>query len=149
MSYVVKAKTGRVMGRYATKAEAEARTRQLARQAEALKAHRFGKGAGRGVRGGQMSPRPQKWTRPSHAEMFANGKPIVVTKVGRRYTVHVMGHPAYVGPEGLTFFGRPGAVQGAQPYAFKSKSEADGIAHKIGRYMLGLGDFVYTYVEHR
>jgi hypothetical protein len=57
--YVVKAKTGRVMGRYATKAEAEARTAQLARQAEALKAHRFGKGAGRGRRAARSPSEPK------------------------------------------------------------------------------------------
>ena len=42
--FTVRAKSGRAMGRYATKAQAEARTRQLARQAEALKGHRFGRG---------------------------------------------------------------------------------------------------------
>ena len=30
-----------------------------------------------------------------------------------------------------------------------SKDDADHIAHKIGRYMLDLGDFTYTYVEER
>ena len=90
-----------------------------------------------------------KWVRPSHAEMFANGKPIVVTKMGRKYTVHVMGNPVTRDAEGkLTFVGRPGAVPG--PAAeFKTRDEAYGIAHRIGHYMLGLGDFVDTYVEYR
>jgi hypothetical protein len=42
--YTVRAKSGRSMGSYATKAEAEARRAQLDRQSERLKAHRFGRG---------------------------------------------------------------------------------------------------------
>jgi len=102
-----------------------------------------------GMREPGLSVSAAQWVRPSRSDMFANGKPIVVTKVGRKYTIHVMGHPAYLGPNGLTFFGRPGAVDGMPAHEFNTKSEADSVAHKIGHYMLGLGDFVYTYVEHR
>jgi hypothetical protein len=91
-----------------------------------------------------------KWVRPSYTEMFANGKPIVVTKVGRKYTVHVMGAPVYRGTDGkLNFFGRPDAVAGMPAEKFNNRSDADHIAHQIGHYMLGLGDFVDTYVDHR
>jgi hypothetical protein len=39
-----------------------------------------------------------------------------------------------------------GLVVGGKP-AKMTKDEALGIAHQIGRYMLDLGDFTYTYVE--
>lgn len=39
-------------------------------------------------------------------------------------------------------------VPGGKPHRF-TKSDAKFLAHQIGHYMLGLGDFVYTYVEER
>src|ERR1700677_2265760 len=49
------------------------------------------------------------WTsgkRPSHAEIWADGKPITVAKSGRKWTVTVMGRPVVNGPSGgLTFEG--------------------------------------------
>ena len=33
------------------------------------------------------------------------------------------------------------------PMTFKSKSDAEGIAHQVGHYALGLGSFVHTYVS--
>lgn len=37
-------------------------------------------------------------------------------------------------------------VPGGVPAKF-SKKDAEGLAHKIGRYMLGFGDFVSSYTE--
>lgn len=91
--------------------------------------------------------RSARWVKPSHAEMFANGKPIVITKMGRKYTVTVMGHPVVRGSDGkLTFQGRSDVPEGATPEKF-TKDDAKHIAHQIGHYMLGLGDFVDTYIE--
>ena len=92
------------------------------------------------------------WTsgkRPSHAEIWANGKPITVARSGRKWTVTVMGRPVVSGPSGgLTFKGRVDYIDGLTPVPFNSKADADSVAHKIGRYMLNLGDFVHTYVEY-
>ena len=92
------------------------------------------------------------WTagkRPSHAEIWADGKPITVAKSGRKWIVTVMGRPVVNGSSGgLTFEGRAGYVDGLAPARFDSKGDADSVAHKIGRYMLNLGDFVHTYVEY-
>lgn|GEM_PF-6582937 len=92
------------------------------------------------------------WTsgkRPSHAEIWADGKPITVAKSGRKWTVTVMGRPVVNGASGgLTFEGRSDYVDGLTQARFNSKGDADSVAHKIGRYMLNLGDFVHTYVEH-
>jgi hypothetical protein len=92
------------------------------------------------------------WTsgkRPSHAEIWADGKPIIVARSGRKWTVTVIGRPVVNGPSGgLTFEGRADYVDGLAPARFNSKGDADYVAHKIGRYMLNLGDFVHTYVEY-
>lgn len=40
-------------------------------------------------------------------------------------------------------------VPGGRAHRFDSRDEAEGVAHKIGRYMLGLGDFVHAYSEVR
>ncbi len=85
--------------------------------------------------------------RPSHAEIWANGKPLAIAKVGRGYVVSVMGNPVVRGPEGLTFKGRVGDVTGLEPEKFKTKDDARHVAHRIWRYMFDLGDFVTTYVE--
>jgi hypothetical protein len=87
--------------------------------------------------------------RPSHTEIWADGKPITVARSGRKWTVTVMGRPVVAGPSGgLTFEGRANYVDGLKTARFDSKGDADSVAHKIGRYMLDLGDFVYTYVEY-
>lgn len=44
------------------------------------------------------------------------------------------------GPKTIDF------VPGGRPTKF-SKGEADSYAHRVGRYMLGFGDFVSTYTE--
>ena len=98
---------------------------------------------GRAKGAGWASGRP-----PSHAEIWADGKPITVAKAGNKWTVTVMGAPVVTGAGGLTFAGRAGHVEGLAPEKFKSKGDADHVAHMVGRYMLNLGDFVDTYVEH-
>ena len=40
-----------------------------------------------------------------------------------------------------------GFVVGGKPERFKSRDDARSMAHKIGSYMLGLGDFAYGYVD--
>lgn len=86
--------------------------------------------------------------RPSHLQIWANGKPIVVSKVSGGWTVSVMGSPIVRGPNGLSFQGRAGWSEGLPVEKFKTKDTADGVAHQVGRYMLDLGDMVFTYVEH-
>ncbi len=44
------------------------------------------------------------------------------------------------GPKSVDF------VPGGKPHKF-TKTEAKSLAHQIGRYMIDLGDFVYTYTE--
>jgi hypothetical protein len=57
----------------------------------------------------------------------------------------VLGHPVTRLPTGgLTFRGRADFVDGLGAALF-SKADAKHLAHKIGRYMLDLGDFVDTY----
>ena len=86
--------------------------------------------------------------RPSHFEIWAHGKPIEIRKVGSKWGIAVMGHPVcrLPGEGGLTFRGRANFVDGLGAALF-SKSDAKFLAHKIGHYMLGLGDLVYTYTE--
>ena len=89
------------------------------------------------------------WTsgrRPSHIEIWAHGKPIEIRKFGSQWGVSVMGHPIVRFPSGgLTFRGRADFVDGLGTALFK-KGDAEHVAHKVGRYMLDLGDHVYTYV---
>jgi hypothetical protein len=83
--------------------------------------------------------------RPSHAEIWANGKPIEIRKIGSKWALGVMGHPVTRLPTGgLTFRGRADFVDGLGAALF-TKSDARFLAHKIGHYMLGLGDLVDTY----
>ena len=100
---------------------------------------RYGRAKGTGWASGRQ---------PSHVEIWADGKPLVVAKTGSKWTVTVMGSPVVKSSNGLTFAGRAGYVEGLAPEKFKSKGDADHVAHVIGRYMLSLGDFVDTYVEH-
>lgn len=100
--------------------------------------HRYGRASASGWVSGK----------PSSAQIWAHGKPLVVAKSGRGYTVSVMGSPIVRGPNGLLFQGRVGWSADFPVEKFKTKDIADGVAHKVGHYMLGLGDFVYTYVDH-
>ena len=72
---------------------------------------------------------------PHAWHMFVNGEPVVNIGKGAKVA--------------LTFKPRPNYVDGAPIYTFKTKSDAEGIAHQVGRYMLNLGDMVYSYVEYR
>lgn len=85
--------------------------------------------------------------RPSHAAIWANGKPITVSKSGRKWVVHVMGGPVARSAAGAGVFpGRVGYVEGLAPVLFDTKDAAKGAAFQIGRYMLNLGDFAHAYV---
>jgi hypothetical protein len=58
-----------------------------------------------------------------------------------------MGAPLVIPSEGrLTWRGRSDFEEG-KPIAKFTKDEAKNLAHKIGRYTLGLGDFVTTYTD--
>lgn len=81
-------------------------------------------------------------------------KPLKIEKVKGGWTVHVHGDPVIAGAKGLTWKGRPGYDGGVDgfghekpPHKFKTRDEARTVAHQIGRYVLNLGDFAYTYVE--
>ena len=85
--------------------------------------------------------------RPSLTEIWANGKPIVISRAGSKWSVSVMGAPLVIPSEGrLTWRGRSDFEEG-KPVAKFTKDEAKGLAHSIGRYTLGLGDFVKTYID--
>jgi hypothetical protein len=88
--------------------------------------------------------------RPSHSEIWANGKPIEIRKIGSKWAVDVMQHPIIRLPSGgLTFRGRADfSDSDDNRVALFSKSDAEHVAHKVGRYMLDLGDHVYTYVRN-
>ena len=83
--------------------------------------------------------------RPSHSEIWANGKPIVISRAGSQWSLSVMGAPVVRLSDGaLSFRGRSGFEEDAPLAKFK-KDDAKFLAHKIGHYMLNLGDFVTTY----
>lgn len=92
------------------------------------------------------------WTsgrKPTHQEIWANGKPLTIVKKGRGWTLLVMGQPVVEGPGGgATFHGRSDFNQGLPEYVFKKKSDVESVAFGIGQYMLGLGQFMDTYVHH-
>jgi hypothetical protein len=88
--------------------------------------------------------------------------PIILRKVGSKWTVHVNmpGVVAYGGkgprmkmypltavvPVVKTSKTGVDLVPGGEPGKF-TKEEAKYLAHKIGVYMFGFGDFVYAYTE--
>lgn len=72
-------------------------------------------------------------------------KPITITKQGRTYTIAVKS-PKLSGAVTQTDSGKLDVVEGAAPHKFASYADAEHIAHKIGRYKLGLGDMVFSYV---
>lgn len=81
-------------------------------------------------------------------------KPIRIERVATSgYHIYVHGAPV-VKYEGKLNFDRSVAGIGTdslpllKPHKFTTKDSAEGIAHSIGRYMLKLGDFVFSYVEH-
>lgn len=84
-------------------------------------------------------------------------KPIVIKRAKGGFHVYVHGQPVLRNPDGKLTFDRKAAglkhspltqpAAGAPTHTFKKISEAETIAHQIGRYVLGLGDFVFTYVE--
>jgi hypothetical protein len=86
----------------------------------------------------------------------ASGKPMLIEKKGDHdWRLFIHGEPVVnvskpraKKPE-LSFRGRPNFVEGAPTYKFKSKSEAEGVAHQVGRYMLKLGDMLYSYVDYK
>src|SRR5580698_9261653 len=78
--FTVRAQTGRVMGRYATKAEAEARKAQLARQAEAIKGHRFG-------RGGRSARSPERDSKELEV-LLDLAKPVLYRKLTSGHVVY-------------------------------------------------------------
>jgi hypothetical protein len=85
--------------------------------------------------------------RPSHSEIWSNGKPIAIRKSGSQWALYVLGGPVVRGSDGgLLVPGRTDYDSGLPIAKFK-KEEAKFLAHKIGHYMLGLGDFVTSYVE--
>jgi hypothetical protein len=81
-------------------------------------------------------------------------KPIVIEKKGRKWFVFVKGTPI-VKHEGKLNFDRAAAglpgdsLPLLEPHGFSSKADAEDVAHKIGRYVLQLGDFVHSYTEIR
>jgi hypothetical protein len=81
-------------------------------------------------------------------------KPIKIEKNGRKFFLSVNGAPLVQHAGQLAFdrslagIGKETIPAGLPLHAFKSKADARGIAHQIGRYMLKLGDFVDTYVEY-
>jgi hypothetical protein len=80
-------------------------------------------------------------------------KPIILS--GPPWTLTVKGS-VIVNVEGKPGLDRH-AVTGRGPklppdlpvYRFQTKAQAMSMAHFIGRYILGLGDLVFTYVEER
>lgn len=84
---------------------------------------------------------------PSHLELFSHGKPLAIHKIGRKWGVSLLGAPVVRGSSGLTFRGRAGFEEGMPVAQFDTKEDAKHVAHKIGRYMLNLGDMAFLYVE--
>jgi hypothetical protein len=81
-------------------------------------------------------------------------KPIRIERVGTSaYHVFVQGAPV-VKHAGKLDFDRSVAGIGEHalpilsPHKFTTKTQADSIAHQIGRYILKQGDFVFAYTEH-
>ena len=80
-------------------------------------------------------------------------KPIRVVKEKGAYFLFVKGAPV-VKYEGKLNFDRSVAGVGSDslpilnPHRFKTKDEAMGSPPQIGRYILTLRDFVYTYVDY-
>lgn len=84
-------------------------------------------------------------------------KPIVIARHGRGFTLYVSGVPLVDGPDGkLAFTEQPGAMKRKRTsyapatspvHVFEKIDDAKGAAHQIGRYMMDLGDMVFSYTE--
>jgi hypothetical protein len=79
-----------------------------------------------------------------------NHKPMVIVQKGRKYFLYINGQPVVKNGKSLDSAGLRGQPMppGLKPHAFKTKREAEGIAHQAGRYVLNLGDMLYAYVEY-
>lgn len=73
-------------------------------------------------------------------------KPIVITKVGRKYTMAVNG-ANLVMVSGKAVPDSAELSMNRERATWPTKAEAMSFAHMYGRYKLGLGDFVFSYVE--
>lgn len=94
-------------------------------------------------------------------------KPIILEQIGKKWHVHVDVDAARrmapsrvlkrspvkdwsagaIIPVVKTAQGKLGLEVGGAPMTFKTKGDAEHVAHMIGRYYLELGDFVHTYTE--
>jgi len=85
-------------------------------------------------------------------------KPLEIRKKGSGWSVFVKGVPV-VKMGSKLWFDRalagiptdgtsPPIPVGTKPHRFGKKNEAQTIAHQIGRYMLNLGDFLWTYTRY-
>lgn len=87
-------------------------------------------------------------------------KPIILSRNGKAWNLHVNGGSILLSRGIRNKLGfndvRPIVKRGNAldfgapmdtPHSFKTKSEAEGVAHSLGRYKFGLGDFVSSYVE--
>lgn len=85
-------------------------------------------------------------------------KPIELRKKGSGWFVFVKGVPI-VKLGGKLWFDRalagiptdgtsPPIPVGTKPHRFAKKSDAEHIAHQVGKYMLGFGDFLNTYTRY-
>lgn len=70
-------------------------------------------------------------------------KPIVITKLKGGWALHVNGKPLV--KDGGKF--KLSETADATPGVIETLNKAEGFAHQIGRYKLGLGDFVFSYTE--
>jgi hypothetical protein len=116
-----------------------------------IRSGRFG--GGQMNEAGEEAPAAGKgWLngRPSHAQIWANGKPLTIVRKGpRAWTLLVMNHPVVDLPDGsVTFHGRSNFQHGLPEHVFKTQKDVESAAFTIGHYMLGLGQFMDTYVHH-
>jgi len=88
-------------------------------------------------------------------------KPLKIAKVKGGYHVYLHGVPLVLGDSGkgvtldraragLSTTGFKGGWKPpvhAKPLLVKKKEDAIGLAHQVGRYLLNMGDMVFTYTE--
>ena len=73
-------------------------------------------------------------------------KPISIIPVGDKFKVTAYGHDVVKTSEGKLDVTRKG-VTAVGEVALFTHSKAESVAHSVGRYMFGLGDFIDTYVD--
>jgi hypothetical protein len=86
-------------------------------------------------------------------ELTHPNKPIVISRMKRGYAIHVSGIPLVVSADGLGFSQQPDGVNkrpkfappGSPIHVFTKLEDAKDAAHKIGHYMMRLGDMVFAY----